>query len=1374
MRAWNGSGTTYAGGSETAYSSFTTVIAKPEAFGKVSPANGATGLSLTPTVTWSASSGAASYEVCGDTTDNGACDASWVSVGTATTVTWPGPALAYDTLYYWQVRAMNAGGYTPADSATWWNLRTKVEQPDAFGKSAPVNGETGVSTSPTLTWETSERAASYEYCVDTTTDGKCGGTWTSTGATPSVALSGLSPATTYSWHVRALNAGGYTYGDGSVTWWSFTTRPGAFAKVTPANGATGRSLTPTFTWSASTGATSYEVCGDTTNNGACDASWVSVGTATTVTWPGPALAYNTLYYWQVRALYAGGDTPADSGSWWSFGTQVEAPGAFAKQTPVNGAPDLPTSTTLTWGASARAASYEYCVDTSNDGACAVGWTASGTSRTATLTGLSGATTYYWQVRAVNPSGTPGADGDAWWSFTTEVAPGSTTWTPTGELAKRRAGHTATLLMNGQVLVAGKIPSPDEINDGGELYDPAVGTWTWTSLLNYPRYCHSATLLPGGQVLVAGGRSFTGDYLTVAELYDPATRTWTETGSLTTGRVSHTASLLPDGRVLVAGGTDGENALATAELYDPATGLWTAAEPMAADQSRHTATLLADGQVLVAGGYCCGGEVALRSAELYDPGTGAWSAANPMQQTRSAHTATLLPNGNVLVAGGVHIIGVELFSVWSSELYEPATKTWTETGLLGLSRADHTATLLLNGQVLIAGGVYVEEGKSSPTGMAERYDPSTGIWVAARPMESKRAYHTATLLPNGQVLAAGGWDARSGDAVFTLASAELYGSGTPVVASVTPATGPALGRTAITIAGTAFVKGATVTVGGVAAEQVVVVNTSTIRAVTPAHARGAVDVVVTNPAGQAGMLSGGFAYLEVTPAITWPAPAAITYGVPLSVGQLNATSSVAGTFAYDPPAGTVLPVGVHTLSTVFTPTDMATYAPATATVSVIVDPVTPVVDWVTPAAITYGTPLGGTQLNASTGVAGTFIYDPPAGTVLPVGAHTLWTTFTPTDAVHFAQVTKTVAIEVLAGGAGRAVPFDFTGDGKSDVLWRHATRGDVWLWPMDGAARTAETYVRTVADTNWEIRGLGDQNGDGKADILWRHKTTGQIYFWPMDGSTPLAETYVATVDPAYDIVGTGDFNGDGKSDILWRHLTNGEVWIWLMDGATPLSRGRTSDTVDPAYVVKGVGDLDGDGKADIVWHHATAGEVWVWLMNGTTRLSAGRGSGRCRTWATRSSGVADHTGDGKADILWHHATRGEVWLWTMDGATRAGGDVGGDGARHGLPIVGTGRLRRRRQGGHPLAPRDARRSVGVADGRRDAAVARPGSAPCRIRDTRSSRRSRQTDRRRERLTVLVRSATRRRTSRGRLERGFRSLCNNRTVRQRRNDAVPRA
>ena len=246
---------------------------------------------------------------------------------------------------------------------------------------------------------------------------------------------------------------------------------------------------------------------------------------------------------------------------------------------------------------------------------------------------------------------------------------------------------------------------------------------------------------------------------------------------------------------------------------------------------------------------------------------------------------------------------------------------------------------------------------------------------------------------------------------------------------------------------------------------------------------------------------------------------------------------------------------------------------TFTVSAV--PATPAVTWSNPAPITHGTALSGTQLNATASVGGvavdgTFAYTPPAGTVLLVGTHTLSVTFTPTDTVNYTSATKTVTIDVRTTLGGTAVPFDFDGDRKSDVLWRHATRGEVWLWPMDGTTRLSEDFVRTVSDTDWEVRGMGDQTGDGKADILWRNKTSGMIYFWPMNGSTPVSETYVATVDTTYDIVGTGDYDADGKSDILWHHATRGEVWVWLMDGATRLSQTWVATVPDVGYqIVKG-------------------------------------------------------------------------------------------------------------------------------------------------------------------------------------------------------------
>jgi WD40 repeat protein len=333
---------------------------------------------------------------------------------------------------------------------------------------------------------------------------------------------------------------------------------------------------------------------------------------------------------------------------------------------------------------------------------------------------------------------------------------SGTWTATGSLATARWGHTATLLLDGKVLVAGGIDSSFIAFASAELYDPATGTWTATGNLATARYGHTATLLPNGKVLVAGGAG-DSDSLASAELYDPATGIWTTTGSLLNVRAGHTATLLPNGKVLVAGGLNSiSGTLASAELYDPATGTWTATGSLTTPRYAHTATLLPNGKVLVAGGF----DVAI--AELYDPSTGIWTTTGSLAIAREFPTATLLPNGKVLLAGGAGDRGY----VASAELYDPATGIWATTGSLVNVRAGHTATLLPNGKVLVAGGyngfVYLAS--------AELYDPATGIWTTTGSLANARTVPTATLLSNGKVLAAAGAD-DSG----ALASAELYAS-----------------------------------------------------------------------------------------------------------------------------------------------------------------------------------------------------------------------------------------------------------------------------------------------------------------------------------------------------------------------------------------------------------------------------------------------------------------------------------------------------------------------------------------------------------------------------------------------------------------------
>src|SRR6266853_1898148 len=176
--------------------------------------------------------------------------------------------------------------------------------------------------------------------------------------------------------------------------------------------------------------------------------------------------------------------------------------------------------------------------------------------------------------------------------------------PTGSLATAREHHTATLLPNGKVLVAGGSENAGALASA-ELYDPATGTWMTTGSLNDQRTSYTATLLPNGKVLVVGGygRGIFGVWAS-AELYDPVSGTWTATGSLATRRWLHTATLLPDGKVLVAAGAENNNpiqSLASAEVYDPASETWATTGSLAHARSEHTATLLPNGKVVVAAG-----------------------------------------------------------------------------------------------------------------------------------------------------------------------------------------------------------------------------------------------------------------------------------------------------------------------------------------------------------------------------------------------------------------------------------------------------------------------------------------------------------------------------------------------------------------------------------------------------------------------------------------------------------------------------------------------------------------------------------------------------------------------------------------------------
>jgi hypothetical protein len=279
-------------------------------------------------------------------------------------------------------------------------------------------------------------------------------------------------------------------------------------------------------------------------------------------------------------------------------------------------------------------------------------------------------------------------------------PATSTWSSAGSMAVARQYHTATLLSNGKVLVAGGygIGTITGRLASAELYDPTTNSWSSVGSMAATRVYHTATLLGDGKVLVAGG--FGDGAQSSAELFDSLTDTWSPAGPMAAARFSATATLLPNGKVLVVGGGGADlYPVSTAELYDPVTDIWSAAASMKTARKGPTATLLANGKVLVTGGDGIGVSGRLDSAELYDPTTDTWSSAGPMAAARAGHTATLLDNGKVLVAGGINTVALA-----SAELYDPSTNTWSPAGSFDSPRFGHTATLLPDGNVLIAGGL----------------------------------------------------------------------------------------------------------------------------------------------------------------------------------------------------------------------------------------------------------------------------------------------------------------------------------------------------------------------------------------------------------------------------------------------------------------------------------------------------------------------------------------------------------------------------------------------------------------------------------------------------------------------------------------------
>jgi len=356
------------------------------------------------------------------------------------------------------------------------------------------------------------------------------------------------------------------------------------------------------------------------------------------------------------------------------------------------------------------------------------------------------------------------------SITLAQSPG--TFTPTGSMITPRHGHTATLLLNGKVLIAGGRDANESTLVSAEIYDPETGTFSSTGHFTVNLADPTATLLPNGQVLIIGLDYINADPPRLeAQIYDPLTGTFSPAGSIEKGNVTCAlATMLTNGKVLVSVGTWWPPAGVQGVppyLYDPISATFEATGKYVTlgnldEGICPTEVVLADGKVLTTW------ESAY--AEVYNPVTGTHLATGDLIPTGSTgYTATLLTNGNALIAGG------DTNPI--NSLYDPATGKFTTTGYMKTTRASHTATLLPDGTVLIAGGW----NYPLLPRRAELYQPDRGTFAETGDMIAARYWNTATLLADGTVLIAGG----AGQPVqYTpIALAEIYH---PVITTPAPA------------------------------------------------------------------------------------------------------------------------------------------------------------------------------------------------------------------------------------------------------------------------------------------------------------------------------------------------------------------------------------------------------------------------------------------------------------------------------------------------------------------------------------------------------------------------------------------------------------
>jgi hypothetical protein len=246
-----------------------------------------------------------------------------------------------------------------------------------------------------------------------------------------------------------------------------------------------------------------------------------------------------------------------------------------------------------------------------------------------------------------------------------------------------------------------------------------------------------------------------------------------------------------------------------------------------------------------------------------------------------------------------------------------------------------------------------------------------------------------------------------------------------------------------------------------------------------------------------------------------------------------------------------------------------------------------------------------------------------------------------------------APQVLA--SGERARSDFNGDARLDLIWQHRTSGQLIAWHMNGAAVTESRFLTPNAvGAGWKLRGSADLNRDGEPDLLWQHETTGDLAFWLMDGALQIGMGWLTPnrVEAIWQIVAVRDLNADGSPDIVWQHAGTSQVLAWYMNGTQMASAVWLNPTPlpDANWKVRGVADFSGDGQGDLLWHNHRTGELLIWVMNGTVPAQAVTPSPSAVGPGWRIMAVGDGNLDGAPDIFWEHESTGQVVVWAMIGA----------------------------------------------------------------------------------------------------------------------------